>query len=280
MGNLVRAELYRLRQRRLILGLLTALLVLLPLLVILVQGLELAGGGGMLRVEPQVLTEILKFSLGAGVFFAIPCAVLAFSDQYGNGTLVNEAVFGVPRIYMYLSRLAAAAVLGTCLAAVCFGSSLVFSLLFYPGRLGTLAAFGELLPWLAGALPVWIASAAACLCFEFVLRSDRTATVLYFLYLTFGYLFIASFASAGQQAIAAGEANLLTHLNFIVYNLHPMTPFFPAALMSVSSGVPALRPVYPDGTWLSAGRCWLLGLAVTALSAGISWLALRRRELR
>jgi len=278
MGNLIRAEFYRIRQRKGSVALLTGLFVALPLFLILIQGLELLGDNGdLLRVEPQFMTEILQFGLWAGVIFAIPCAVLAFSDQYGYGTLVNEAVFGVPRMYMFLSRLAAATVFGCYLAAVCFASALVFSLLFYPDRLGTLAAFWELLPWLTGALPIWIASAAACLCFEFVFRSDRTATVLYLLHLTFGYLFLGSFAAA---SVDAGKTDLLARLGRIAFQLHPMNPFFPSAFLSLPGGGDLTGPVYLDGTWLAALRCWLLGLVIAAVSAAIAWLALRRRELR
>lgn len=274
MGNQIRAELYRIRQRWL--GLLLPLSLLIGGAGVLVLGCSLSS---QLTISTsQVVGLGLQELLFLGVYFAVSCASFSFSDQYKHGTLKNEAVFGFSRASMYLARLTAAILLGLCLAAACLGSALLLSLVLLQSPLETLASFCALAPWVAGALPLWIASCSLCLCLEFCLKSDGLAVSLTILYLTIGWLVIGAFAVVGDGFLADGGRSFFFYLPLYLYAVHPIAPFSPLAIQIGSMEYP--RAVYLDGSWGRAGLCWLIGAAWVAITTAVGIAVLRRRELR
>lgn len=271
MGNQIRAELYRLRQRRFTWWGLPALLALCAGLMALGSGSGVVAGESSGPV--YALCRGLRQLLFMGVFFAPACASAVFSDQYKHATLKNEAVFGISRTGMYLARLAAAVLLGLLMAVACFGMAFALSVVFFSDLGATLDAFARLIPWVAGALPIWIAACSLHLCLEFSLPSDGLAITLYILYLIPGWIILGAFAAVGGGPVFLGGFSLPQ----LLFAVHPLAPFSPAA---IQLGGISPQAIYLDGGWGASGLCWLIGLGWVLVTTVAGVGALRRRELR
>ena len=112
MGNLIRAEFYRLRRRpHSVLGMALILLLGVSLLTVSCALPPQVGSAATL------LQSISSLSV-SGMFFAVWCAAAASSGVNKLDILKHEAVFGIPRWQIYLSRLATACLLGVGLVAL------------------------------------------------------------------------------------------------------------------------------------------------------------------
>ena len=84
--------------------------------------------------DAALLFQTMEYSAIVGMVFAVPCADLASAKVEGKQVLLkNEAVFGIPRWQMYLSRLFTALLLGIGLVLAMTLLALVLALLFLPG---------------------------------------------------------------------------------------------------------------------------------------------------
>ena len=84
--------------------------------------------------DAALLFQVLEYMFILGMVFAIPCADLASTQVDGKQILLkNEAVFGIPRWQMYLSRLFTALLLGVGLVLAMTLLAIVLSLVFLPG---------------------------------------------------------------------------------------------------------------------------------------------------
>ena len=112
MGNLIRAEFYRIRcQRWGFYGLTGSVLGGVVLLTLLCAFPPQSG-------DAALLFQTIEYSAIVGMVLAVPCADLASARVDGRQVLLkNEAVFGIPRWQMYLSRLFTALLLGVGLVA-------------------------------------------------------------------------------------------------------------------------------------------------------------------
>ena len=114
MGNLIRAEFYRLRRRpHSVLGMALILLLGVSLLTVSCALPPQVGSAATL------LQSISTLSV-SGTFFAVWCAAAASSGVNKLDILKHEAVFGIPRWQIYLSRLATACLLGVGLVITLF----------------------------------------------------------------------------------------------------------------------------------------------------------------
>ena len=114
MGNLIRAEFYRLRRRpHSVLGMALILLLGVSLLTVSCALPPQVGSAATL------LQSISTLSV-SGMFFAVWCAAAASSGVNKLDILKHEAVFGIPRWQIYLSRLATACLLGVGLVITLF----------------------------------------------------------------------------------------------------------------------------------------------------------------
>ena len=253
MGNLIRAEFYRLRCRpHSVLGM--ALILLLGVAVMTASCALPPQAGN----AATLLHSISTLSV-SGMFFAVWCAAAINKLDI----LKHEAVFGVPRRQIYLSRLAAACLLGVGLVAL-------------------LSLWAVLLPALAQyliltmtALPLWMASAGLFLCCRFVTRSDAVSVVLVLLYYFVGYPFCAAAYAAGLS---------LSPLFRFLYVTHPTAPFWNGSLL-LSAGPSPEPGISMDPTLFvsfppSLLQCWLVGLGWLAVTTLLALAALDRRELR
>lgn len=251
MLNYISAELYKLRHKKgLYLG--TALL-LGPELVMLLATLQS-------DVDLDVAYLFLVVLLPIGFCVAPILAVLTFDDQYGHGTLKNEVITGTPRWRIYLGKLAAAALMGTVLAAVAVGGYLlVCGLTCVPSPQS-----GEVLSATVYAAvcvyPLWMASLAFTFLLLFTIKSAAMSIAIVFLTTMFG------------APLALMEVPGMPLLPRIFTRIFFVAPY--RAIVGATGG--EMR-FLTENTWL---YCWLVGLGWVVVTAALGMLILRRREIR
>ena len=268
MGNLIRAEFYRLRRRpHSVLGMALILLLGVSLLTVSCALPPQVGSAATL------LQSISTLSV-SGMFFAVWCAAAASSGVNKLDILKHEAVSGIPRWQIYLSRLATACLLGVGLVALLSLWAVLLTLFFLPGP-GLLPALAQYLTLTLTALPLWMASAGLFLCCRFVTRSDAVSVVLVLLYYFVGYPFCAA-------AYAAGPG--LSPLFRFLYVTHPMAPFWNGSLLLAAGPSPELGISLDPTLFVSFPpsplQCWLVGMGWLAVTTLLALAALERRELR
>ena len=268
MGNLIRAEFYRLRRRpHSVLGMALILLLGVSLLTVSCALPPQVGSAATL------LQSISTLSV-SGMFFAVWCAAAASSGVNKLDILKHEAVFGIPRWQIYLSRLATACLLGVGLVALLSLWAVLLTLFFLPGP-GLLPALAQYLTLTLTALPLWMASAGLFLCCRFVTRSDAVSVVLVLLYYFVGYPFCAAAYAAGP-----GLSPLFRYL----YVTHPMARFWNGSLLLAAGPSPELGISLDPTLFVSFPPaplpCWLVGLGWLAVTTLLALAVLDRRELR
>lgn len=268
MGNLIRAEFYRLRRRpHSVLGMALILLLGVSLLTVSCALPPQVGSAATL------LQSISTLSV-SGMFFAVWCAAAASSGVNKLDILKHEAVSGIPRWQIYLSRLATACLLGVGLVALLSLWAVLLTLFFLPGP-GLLPALAQYLTLTLTALPLWMASAGLFLCCRFVTRSDAVSVVLVLLYYFVGYPFCAA-----AYAVGPGLSPLFRFL----YVTHPMAPLWNGSLLLAAGPSPELGISLDPTLFVSFPPaplpCWLVGLGWLAVTTLLALAVLDRRELR
>ena len=265
MENLIRAEFYRVRCR--------------PWGVIFMAATLLLGVVSMLFAEalrpPEwgncaAMFEILSSLPIFGMFYGAWCAEIASSRVNKLELLKNEAVFGIPRWQMFLSRLCTAALLGCAAVLFLVVSATLLALLFLPGK--------EVLPGLAAglltefltALPLWVASASLYLFLKLAFSSDLTAVLVLFL-----YDFIL-WPILGAWSLIEPRAWVME----LLCRLHLMTPFWGKGLDITETNFGVSVSVANQFAMPAPLYCWLLGVGwIVVTTLGAIWV-LRRKELR
>lgn len=273
MGNLIRAEFYRIRcQRWGFYGLVGAVLGGVVLLTLLCGFPPQLG-------DVALLFQTIEYSAILGMVLAVPCADLASARVEGRQVLLkNEAVFGIPRWQMYLSRLFTALLLGVGLVAAMSVLALILALIYLPG----IDQLPQILPRYAllmlTALPLWMASAGLFLCLKFVFRSGAAAGALVAFYYLVGFPVIGAAAT-----VIPSDTGKPGPISTLLYALHPMTPFWNGDMVieGIDTGISitltpeAFVDVPPPMLYCWAvGLVWLIGTSIVAI------VFLQRRELR
>ena len=272
MENLIRAEFYRIRCQRW--GLWALAGVLLGGVVLLLAACALPPQSG----DAALLFQAIEYSAILGMFFALFCADLASAKVDGKQVLLkNEAVFGIPRWQMYLSRLFTALLLGVGLVLAMTLLALLLALAALPGLDQLPHALARYTLTMLTALPLWMASAGLFLCLKFVFRSGATAGVLVLLYYFIGFPIVAAAANVLYEN---GSPNFLASL---LYLFHPMTPFWNGDMVIEGIGTGISITMNPD-SFVDAHppllTCWAIGLVWLIGTSGAAMAFLRRRELR
>ena len=271
MGNLIRAEFYRLRRRpHSVLGMALILLLGVSLLTVSCALPPQVGSAATL------LQSISSLSV-SGMFFAVWCAAAASSGVNKLDILKHEAVFGIPRWQIYLSRLATACLLGVGLVALLSLWAVLLTLFFLPGP-GLLPALAQYLTLTLTALPLWMASAGLFLCLKFIFRSGAAAGILVALY------YLVGFPIAGAAAtVVSTDTGEPGPISTLLYALHPMTPFWNGDMVveGIDTGISIqLTPEAFVDSPPPLLYCWALGLLWLIGTSLVAIAFLQRRELR
>ena len=273
MGNLIRAEFYRIRcQRWGFYGLTGSVLGGVVLLTLLCAFPPQNG-------DAALLFQTIEYSAIVGMVLAVPCADLASARVDGRQVLLkNEAVFGIPRWQMYLSRLFTALLLGVGLVAAMSLFALLLAGIFLPGIDQLPQILSQYAQLMLTALPLWMASAGLFLCLKFIFRSGAAAGILVALYYLVGFPIAG--AAATVVSSDTGEPGLISTL---LYALHPMTPFWNGDMVveGIDTGISIqLTPEAFVDSPPPMLYCWALGLLWLIGTSLIAIVFLQRRELR
>lgn len=103
----------------------------------------------------ECLSLLIPF-FSAGIYLAVIVADAVFSDQYKTGTLKNEVSYGLPRVRIYLGKLATAAAAGLLLVFLTLLAYAVLCRLFIPAGPEDWQAVQTFLFRLLAALPLWM----------------------------------------------------------------------------------------------------------------------------
>ena len=132
MLNYLSAELYKLcRHKSLYIGMGVLLALECLFFALLVQE--------DIAFQRELLEAFFDAALFVGLFIAPIFAVVTFDDQYRNGTLKNEIVYGIPRSHIYAGKLIAGWVVGTLASLLAVGFYWVLAALLSPRPSGELS---------------------------------------------------------------------------------------------------------------------------------------------
>lgn len=129
MENLIRAEFYRIRCRPWGVIVMAATLLFGVVVILFAEAIRPPEWGNCTSMF-ESLSSLPIF----GMFYGAWCAEIASSRVNKLDILKNEAVFGIPRWQMFLSRLITAALIGCVMALILVVSSVLFAFLFLPGK--------------------------------------------------------------------------------------------------------------------------------------------------
>lgn len=177
MESLIRAEFYRMRCRPWPVILMAASLLFGVTIMLFAEAIRPPEWGDCTSMF-EALSSLPIF----GMFYGAWCAEIASSRVNKLDILKNEAVFGIPRWQMVLSRLSSATLIGCTMALMLVVSSVLLAFLFLPGKEALPQLAANLLVEFLVALPLWVACASLYLCLKLLFASDLVAVFVLFLY--------------------------------------------------------------------------------------------------
>ena len=260
MLNYLSAELYKLRHKK---SLFIGMAVLL--------GLESLLFTPNLWMEDTPTADALALFLDTllplGLFLAPVFAVLVFDDQYGQGTMKNEVVFGVPKSRIYLGKLLTGMVTGTLAAAVAVGWYLLLCVLT-AGPLGTQTPWGLMLLDMVGAWLTWLAAFSFAIFLLFSMRSTTGAMIL---------AYLVAFVGTPVGIVGVGES-AAPWIKLMV-NLFYSAPYQRFWLWG--KGTVPLLPGYAQSIdWTPLNHALVVCVVWVGGCTALGLLRLRRREIK
>lgn len=129
MENLIRAEFYRIRCRLWPVILMAASILFGVAVMLFAEAIRPPEWGNCTSMF-ESLSSLPIF----GMFYGAWCAEIASSRINKLDILKNEAVFGISRWQMILSRLSTATLIGCAMALMLVVSSVLLAFLFLPGK--------------------------------------------------------------------------------------------------------------------------------------------------
>lgn len=201
--------------------------------------------------------------LSVGLYIALLIGDMVFSDQYKSNTLKNEVSFGVPRVRIYLGKLAVEAVIGVVMSVlvVAFYELLCFATL-YPCEDPAMTAY----TWkvvgycVLAAVPQWLAALALTNMFFFLVKGST----------------LASFLSVGVIAVTPVVLELTA---LMIWEAAPQVS---DALLMIRSWMPTQiieKAAEIAGDWGFIGKSFLTGGVWIAVTSAIGLAGFRKKEI-
>ena len=251
MRNYLSAECFKAFHRRYFY---TALAVCLILEGVLLWGYWLTLNWGNPDVNFSFAATTLSFLLSVGLYATLITGDIVFSDQHRNNTLKNEVSYGLPRVRIYLGKLAVSILAALIAAAVMMGFYLAGCWLLFPHDAQDAQGWALVGYCLAGALPLWLAAQAVVIACYFLVRSAT----------------LAAFLAVGILGVVPSVLQVLGLLFHPAFEL--LRQFTPSVMLD------SLRNMAFDGSYL--GLCWISGLVWFAAATALGLFLFRRKEIR
>ena len=197
---------------------------------------------------------LVPFILSVGLYAPLITGDIVFSDQYKHNTLKNEVSYGLPRVRIYLGKLAVAALISVLAALLMLALYLGGCWLLFPHEVTDGQTWQLIGYCLAGAFPLWLASLGVVNACYFLIHSNT----------------IAAFAGVGIIGVLP---SVLQALGLLLHPVFEVIRQFMPNVMVDSLANMAFQ-------WNYVGLCWLSGLVWFAAATAIGLLAFRRKEIR
>lgn len=276
MLNYLSGELYKLRlHKSLYIG--VGILLALECLFFALLGQE------DIAFQRELLEVFFDAALFVGLFIAPIFAVVTFDDQYRNGTMKNEIVYGIPRSHIYFGKLIAGWIVGTlaALLAVVFYWAVAAVISPHPfGELSTMllhATQGFVGHWMT-----WLSIYSFTFFLLMLFKGAAAAISLVYAVTMFGFPF---------SMVDLSQSNLPAWLRLAIrlFYTTPLRVLFerefvfgitvngePVAIQTNSGAVDQLIRFMGGPLLYALGICilWMVGLSL------IGWLLFLRREIK
>ena len=204
----------------------------------------------------ECLSLLIPF-FSAGIYLAVIVADAVFSDQYKTGTLKNEVSYGLPRVRIYLGKLATAAAAGLLLVFLTLLAYAVLCRLLIPAGPEDWQAVQTFLFRLLAALPLWLGALSL------------TMAAMFNIAHTVPMLAVVLVCLNGLGPVFRGLIGLgLDWLSALAEALYRLTLTAPMDLGAVSLWDPAYL------LW-----CWGVGLLWSAGSTAVGLALFARRDI-
>ncbi len=250
MRNYLAAECYKVFRRK---YLYITLLAVLALEGLLLWGCWLTSSWGNEGMSFYSASTLVVAMLGIGVYATILTCDMVFSEQYKQNTLKNEVAYGLPRVRVYLGKLAVSTLISLLSAVVMVTLYVAGCWVLLPHDAQDGAAMALIGYGLLGALPLWLAAQGITMACYFLVRNTT----------------LAAFVSVGLLGVLPGifqVMGLLVHPAF-----ETVRQLMPTVMLETLP--------YLAFQWDYVGRCWLVGLGLLLLSVAVGLTAFEKREI-
>ncbi|MEQ2455721.1 ABC transporter permease [Flavonifractor hominis] len=251
MRNYLAAECYKVFRRKYFY---LTLLVVLALEGVLLWGCWLSSTWGNAGMDFYSAATMVSVMLSIGAYATILTCDMVFSEQYKQNTLKNEVAYGLPRVRIYLGKLAVATLVSILAAAVMLALYVAGCWLLLPhneldGVAMTLNGYV-----LAGAFPLWLGAQGITMACYFLVRNTT----------------LAAFVSVGLLGVLPA---ILQGLGLL---FHPVFETVRQIMPTVMLETLPNRAFQMD----YVGMCWLVGVALLILSTAVGLTAFQKKEIR
>lgn len=258
MLNYVSAEFYKVSRRK---YLYITFLIMAALASLLVAGYVFTNSNGNdIDFYSGGVTAVMMLSIG--LYAAILVGDMVFSDQYKFNTLKNEVSFGVPRVRIYLGKLAVEAVIGVAMSVllIAFYEVVCFFALLPSSPESTRAALEIIGYCVLAAMPQWLGMLAVTNMFYFLVRSNTVAA-----FLVVGVIIVPATVF---ELTALLLRSSLPHVAQVLMKLKTLMP--QQMIDAASSSV---------GDWSFMARSWLVGAVWMAATSAIGLAGFQKKEI-
>ena len=251
MRNYLAAECYKVFRRK---YLYLTLIVVLALEGVLLWGCWLTSSWGNESMGFYSASTLVAAMLSVGVYAPLLTSDMVFSEQYKQNTLKNEVAYGLPRIRIYLGKLAVATLVSILAAVVMVLLYVAGCWVLLPHDETDAAALALIGYSLLGAFPLWLAAQGITMACYFMVRNTT----------------LAAFVSVGLLGVVPG---ILQALGLLFHPVFEMVRQLMPTVMLEKLLTAAFGMDY-------VGLCWLVGIGLLVLSTVAGLAAFQKKEIR
>lgn len=251
MRNYLTAECYKVFRRK---DPYLTLLVVLALEGVLLWGCWLTSSWGNEGMNFYSAATLVAVMLSIGVYAPLLTCDMVFSEQYKQNTLKNEVAYGLPRVRIYLGKLAVSTLVSLLAAAVMVALYVAGCWVLLPHGEQDAEAFALIGYGLAGAFPLWLGAQGVTMACYFLVRNTT----------------LAAFVGVGLLGVAPGIFQALGLLFNPVFE--KVRQLMPTVMLEKLPNM-AFQTDY-------LALCWLMGLALLVVSTIVGLAVFQKKEIR
>ena len=250
MRNYLAAECYKVFHRKYPY---IAILVVLAMEGLILWGCWFTWSNGNTGMDFYSAVITLVMLMSVGLYATILTGDMVFSEQHKHNTLKNEVAYGLPRVRIYLGKLAVATLVSLLAAVVMLGFYVAGCWVLLPHSASDQMVMSAVWYTLAGSLPLWLGGQGLVLACYFMVRNST----------------IAAFAAVGLLGILPPVLQLCGLLIHPVFG--SIRQFMPAVMLDA---------LYTHAyQWDYVGRCWLVGMILLVGATLVGIATFQKKEI-